>query len=221
MKNENITLIKVSYVDRDLDVQMNSTLNFDNHIQKKCQIAHMQLRNLKAIRKHLTQNSAEILVHGLIHSHLDFCNGLFTNIPAYQLDKLQRVQNHAARVVTGATYDQPSAEILKTLHWLPVRARIMYKVIVTVFRVVNGTAPLYIRKLFNPIQGQYRQRLRSSSSSVIQFEIPTTRTKLADRSLAVVGPKWWNLLPNHLQNLACESLFKSKLKTYLFGRFYN
>jgi hypothetical protein len=80
----------------------------------------MQLRNLKAIRKHLTQKSAEILVHVLIHSHLDFCNGLFADIPAYQLDKLQRVQNYAARIVTGAAYYQSSAEILKSLHWLPI-----------------------------------------------------------------------------------------------------
>jgi hypothetical protein len=71
----------------------------------------MQSRNLKVIRTHLTQKSAEILVHGLIHSHLDFCNGLFADISAYQLDKLQRVLNHAARIATAAAYYQSSAEI--------------------------------------------------------------------------------------------------------------
>ena len=88
----------VSHV-RDLGVIMTNTLNFDRHIQKKCQIAHMQLRNLRAIRKYLTQKSTEPLVHGLVHSHIDFCNGLFTDIPAYQINKLQRVQNQAARLM--------------------------------------------------------------------------------------------------------------------------
>ena len=138
---------------RDLGVHMTSTLNFDLHIRKKCQVAHSQLRNLQCIRKHLTQKSAETLVHGLIHSHLDFCNGLFTDIPAYQLDKLQRVQNRAARLVTTATYAQHSSDILKQLHWLPFRTRIMFKVLVIVFWVVNGTAPSYLRDMFTRVQG--------------------------------------------------------------------
>lgn len=215
----NVGGVEVNCVDnvRDLGVQMTSTLSFDIHIQKKCQIAHMQLRNLKAIRKHLTQKSAEILVHGLIHSHLDFCIGLFADIPAYQLD----VQNYAARIVTRAAYYQSSAEILKSLHWLPIRARIMYKVIVTVFRVANGTAPLYLRKLFTKCQSQYRKRLRSSSSSHIRFDIPSTNSKLADRSLAIMGPKWWNSLPDYLKDITNENQFKAKLKTYLFGLFFN
>jgi len=61
---------------RDLGVIMTNTLNFDKHIQKKCQIAHAQLRNIKAIRKHLTKESTASLSHGLVHSHIDFCNGL-------------------------------------------------------------------------------------------------------------------------------------------------
>ena len=95
---------------RDLGVTMTNTLNFDLHITKKCQIAQMQLRNLKAIRRHLTQKSAEVLVHGLVHSHIDFCNGLFTDLPAYQIQKFQRTQNHAARVVLNALFYQPSTE---------------------------------------------------------------------------------------------------------------
>lgn len=216
----NVGGIIVNCVDtvRDLGVQMTSTLNFDKHITRKCQIANIQLRNLKTIRKYLTQKSTEILVHGLIHSHLDFCNGLFINIPSYQLDKLQRVQNHAARIVTGATYEQSSVEILRGLHWLPIRARIMFKAIVTVFRVVNGTAPSFLCDMFISSKNQYRQRLRSSSSHL--FDVPITNTKLAGRSLAVAGPQWWNSLPNCLKEITNENQFKSKLKTYLFKQFY-
>ena len=78
---------------KDLCVLMENNLNFDRDIRKKC-----QLRNLKGISKHLYK-STEILVHGLIHSHIDFCNGLFSDIPAYQIDRLQKVQNKAARIV--------------------------------------------------------------------------------------------------------------------------
>ena len=80
----NVGRIEVNCVDhvRDLGVLMENNLNFDRHIRKKCQIVHVQLRNLKGICKHLSQNSTEILVHGLIHSHIDFCNGPFSDISA-------------------------------------------------------------------------------------------------------------------------------------------
>lgn len=201
---------------RDLGVTMTNTLNLDLHITKKCQIAQMQLRNLKAIRRHLTQKSAEVLVHGLVHSHIDFCNGLFTDLPAYQIQKLQRTQNHAARVVLNASFDQPSTELLKQLHWLPVKARIMYKVLVMVFRVVHGYAPGYLQEMFVPANSRYRLRSQSDCNLVI----PRRRTKMADRSLAVVGPKWWNNLPSHLKIIDNEGCFRSRLKTHLFNLFH-
>ena len=104
---------------------MENNISFDRHIRKKCQISHILLRNLKRIREHLSYKSIEILVHGLVQSHIDFCNGLFTDIPAYQ--------NQAARIVANSSFYRPSVEILKSLHWLPVKARIMFKILVTVF----------------------------------------------------------------------------------------
>ena len=81
--------VKRTDVVRDLGVWMDSTLSFDVHIKKRCQLANHQLNNLKSIRNLLNKKSAETLVHGLIHSCLDFCNGLFVNLPNCQLDKLQ------------------------------------------------------------------------------------------------------------------------------------
>ena len=106
--------INVKCVDqvRYLRVLLENNLSFDRHIRKKCQIAHIQLRNLKETRKHLFTKSTDILVHGLIHSYINFCNGLFSAIPAYQIDRLQKVQNKAARIVSNSSADQPSVEIL-------------------------------------------------------------------------------------------------------------
>ena len=215
----NVGGIDVKCVDhvRDLGVLMENNLSFDRHIRKKCQIAHIQLRNLKGIRKHLSTKSTEVLVHGLIHSHIDFCNGLFSDIPAYQINRLQKVQNKAARIVSNSSADQPSVEILKSLHWLPVRARVMFKILVTVFRVVQGTAPVYLGSIFKRVQGNYRLR----STNEIRFIVPRTRTRVADRSIATVGPKWWNALPNDIKTCTNETSFRNKLKTHLFAKFYH
>ena len=67
--------------------------------------------------------------------------------------------------VSNSSADQPSVEILKFLHWLPVRARAMFKILVTVFRVVQGTAPVYLGSMFKRVQGN--NRLRSSNGDSV------------------------------------------------------
>ena len=139
----------------------------------------------------------------------------YTEIPQYQLNKLQRVQNLAARVVSGCD-NASSTVLLKQLHWLPVQARIMFKVLVMVFRTINGTAPIYLKKLL--VNKRSRPELRSCSGTC--FTIPRRRTKVADKSFSVVGPKWWNNLPTKLRHIDSEAKFKAELKTHLFNVFY-
>ena len=186
--------------------------------EKSVRLPTLNWKTWKSIRKYLSRKSTEILVHGLVHSHIDFCNGLFTEIPAYQLNRLQRLQNQAARVVMNV-YDKHSADLLKSLHWLPVKARIVFKVMVLVFRVVHGTAPSYLMTLFNGVTRKYS--LRSAADDMwTQFVVPRRRTKLADRSISVVGPKWWNALPKDLKCIESELKFRKRLKTHLFEQYF-
>ena len=88
----NVGGVNVKCVDsvRDPRVWMENTLSFDRHVAKKSQTANHQLQNLKGIRNNLSQKSVEALVHGLVHSHLGFCNGLFAEMPDYQIYRLQK-----------------------------------------------------------------------------------------------------------------------------------
>ena len=90
-------------------------------------------------------------------------------------------------------------------------------VCVTVFRVVQGTAPVYLGSIFKRVQGNYRLR----STNEIRFIVPRTRTRVAERSIATVGPKWWNALPNDIKTCTNETSFRNKLKTHLFAKFYH
>ena len=149
-----------------------------------------------------------------------FFNALFTDLPEYQLDRLQQVQNHAARVVLNATYEHRSVDLLKTPHWLPIRARVMFKVFMIVFHVHQETSPSYIQSMFKRVQPK-QYRLRSASTNQVQFEVPRNRTKMADRSLAVVGSRWWNNLQLDLKTVNTENMFGKRLKPFLFQIFYD
>ena len=83
----------------------------------------------------------------LIISRMDYGNALLHNIPLSLTNRLQRVRNCAARLVTRTRKREHITPVLFQLHWLPVRFRIMHKILFHTFKVLNGTAPVYISDL--------------------------------------------------------------------------
>ena len=120
---------------------IDSHLSLEAQIRSVCKKAFYQIRRISRIRKFLDPPTCNSLVCALVSPHLDYANSLYYGLPEYLLDRLQRVQNAAARLVIGANRFASSKALLKSLHWLPVRARIQYKIAVLVYRCINGCAP--------------------------------------------------------------------------------
>ena len=92
------------------------------HITKLCCAAFHHLHNIRRIRKYLSQDVAETLIHSFITSRVDYCNDLLHGLPAYQLQKLQRVQNAAARLFFVEHKYCHITPLLQKLHWLPIKS---------------------------------------------------------------------------------------------------
>ena len=95
-------------------------------------------------RSCLTEQAAIRLVHSLVVSRLDYGNALLFGIPDVLIGKLQRVQNYAARLVVRCDRRDHITHVLKKLHWLPVKQRVTYKILLLTFNALNGLAPIYI-----------------------------------------------------------------------------
>ena len=95
------------------------------------------LHNLSCIRKYLDKKTTECLVHAFITSRLDYCNSLLYDLPDCLISKLQRVQNAAARLVYKAPRFCHTGPILQELHWLTIRDKIKFKVILITFKAIT------------------------------------------------------------------------------------
>ena len=103
--------------------------------------------------------------------------------------------------------------LLQHLHWLPLRERIIFKIMLLTYRGVNGMAPTYIERMLIPYKPQ--RSLRSSESG--QLVVPHSRLKgYGDRAFAVVAPTLWNNLPEHIRRAKTLESFKTLIKTELF-----
>lgn len=153
------------------------------------------------------------MVHAFITSRLDSCNSILYGLPEAELSKLQRIQNTAARLVARVKKSDHISPVLHNLHWLPVRSRIVFKILLITFKALHGQAPIYITELltkYNPTR-----TLRSCNRSLLLEQKSKTVTN-GDRSFSVAAPKLWNSLPQEIRSIDILSRFKSALKTFLF-----
>ena len=161
-----------------------------------------------------------MVVHAFVTSRIDYCNGLLYGLPNCEIIKLQRVQNAAARLLTSSSKYSHITPVLKELHWLPVRFRIHFKILLLTFKALNGIALDYIKELIK-VRKHVRYSLRSNSGITITHPVGKMLKSFGDRTFSVAAPTLWNALPASLRNTTSLITFKSCLKTYLFKLAFN
>ena len=153
-------------------------------------------------------------------SRIDYCNAVLAGTPKVTTDKLQRVMNAAARVVSDTRkFDEGLSQLLhEELHWLDVPQRIEYKLSVMVHRCRYGSAPQYLKECCTSVADVAgRQHLRSARRQLM--DVPRYRRRtFGRRAFSVTGPTVWNSLSNTLREQSDEDSFKRQLKTFLFSR---
>jgi len=139
------TRVPVSDTVRDLGVIINSRLTMSDQVAAVCRSGYYQLRQLRSVVWWLSVHGAAAVVHAFIACRLDYCNSLLTGVNDGLLQRLQSVQNAAARLVTGTRRCEHITPTSRQLHWLTVRQRIRYKPATLMFRALSGQAPdLYL-----------------------------------------------------------------------------
>jgi len=120
------------------------------HVMSVCRAGFFQLRQLRSVRRSLTTEATRALVQAFISCRLDYCNSALAGVPDVYLQRLQSVHNAAARLVSGARRHDHITPVLVSLHWLPVRQRIIYKTAVLVWKCLHDAAPRYLTDLCVP-----------------------------------------------------------------------
>ena len=156
----------------------------DVHIKYLCRILFCQLRRLSKIRPFLSTDAANKLAVSFVLTRLDYCNSLLAGLPYNKLNKLQRIQNHAARIVLRKSMHASATSMLKTLHWLPVKARIQYKITCLCFQCLcHNTMPSIFLTFF--IHTYHLGRCVLSTPLCLQFLASVSRPMAEDLSLSL------------------------------------
>ena len=205
---------------RNLGVLFDRNLKFDAQITKTCCAGYYYLYNIRKIRKYLTLDSTRCLVHTLVMGRVDYCNSLLYGLPRNNINKLQRVQNMAARLITNTPRFCHITPVLCQLHWLPIGVRIKFNVILITSKAIHGLVPYYIQS-FIEVKEESSYNLRSNDELLLAPPKFKSEKTLGDRAFQVAAPTLWNKLPSALRMETSLKPFKAKLKTLLFKEAYD
>ncbi len=198
---------------RNLGVILETDLSFSSHVKAVTKSAYYHLKNIARIRCFVSSHDLEKLVHAFITSRVDYCNGLLTGLPKKTIRQLQLIQNAAARILTRTRKYEHITPVLRSLHWLPVTFRIDFKVLLLVYKSLNGLGPKYMSDMLTEYKPN--RPLRSLGSS--QLEIPRVHTKQGESAFSYYAARSWNQLPEEIRCAKTLATFKSSLKTHLFS----
>ena len=196
-----------------LGAYLDSELEMDMQVSSVCRAAWFHLYQIGKIRQYLTEDQVKSVIHAYVTCRLDLHNGLLTGLPKRCTNKLQLVQNAAARLITRTKKSESVKPVLKRLHWLPVEMRAIYKLLLITYKCVNGQGPTYLTELLVPYKP--RRLLRSSFKKLLV--VPQTHyAKTRKRAFGIRAPTEWNKLPQDLRDAKSVCSFRKGLKTYLF-----
>ena len=134
----------------------------------------------------------------------------------YQTMKLQHVMNASLRLIYRAHKFCHITPLLAELHWLPVRSRIHYKILLITFKILHGLSPKYLSDLISIQQPSSYHLRRNDNGRLLERPSAKTKKTMGDRAFQVAAPFLWNKLPRSAREATNLESFKTLIKTFLF-----
>ena len=190
-----------------LGVNLDETLSLEPHINSLVSSCYYHLRYIGKLKNKLSSEDLHTLTHSVITSKLDYCNVILFGLNQNLMDKLQKVQNAAARLIHKLPKRASISDVIqKKLHWLQVEQRCIYKILLIVHKSFNSTSPSYLSSL-----------LEVTNSETRKIKETHCNTKYGRRAFRHTAPRLWNELPLEVRTENSINVFKNKLKTYVFA----
>ena len=184
------------------------------YVKAVCKATFFHIRALPHMWSVLTDDTAKTVACALMVSRLDYANSILYVVSGANIHKLQRMQNTIARVVKLSRSNTGVMDILKDLHWLPVRNRIDFK-IAALMR--SSSQPVYLSSLISDYAP-----IRSPRATWTHIRhTPHVKTAVGSRAFSSSAPKVWNSLPADIRDCTTLLTFRRKLNTFYFNQAFN
>ena len=175
-----------------LGVHLDEKLSWDKHIEYICAKIGAGIGVMRRAKPYFTKETLLNIYNAIVLPYFDYCSPLWDKYGSMLKEKLQKLQNRAARVISGASYEIPSSEVLQALSWKSLEERHRKTKSVLMYKVLNNhTAPSLRASFIRMRDTQYDYQLRNRE---IDLVIPKPRSEYLKKSLKYSWAVMWNAL---------------------------
>ena len=127
-----------------LGALLDETLSFKQHVAAHAKSALYGIHLIKNVRKYLAMATTKMLICTLVLSQLDCSNSILANTSLTTTKPYKKIQNQAARIIYEKSKWTSATSSMKQLHWLPIRYRCCFKLLMIVYKTLHGMGPAYL-----------------------------------------------------------------------------
>lgn len=198
-----------------LGIVIDNELKFKDNVNYICKKMSMKVGVLARLRKKLSFNSAVNIYKTVTAPNLDFVATILLSCNDGDINRLQKMQNKAMRVILRVSKYTPIQEMLDALYFLSVKQRIVYNVIVMVFKIKNHMVPDYFDEMFRFGRDVHRYSMRNKND----FRLPAVNKEGTKKGIFYNGIQMYNELPMDLKLLSDINTFKKQIILYVKSKF--
>ncbi len=189
-----------------LGVNIDERLTWEKHIDMICSKVSAGIGAIRRIRPFVSPATLKLIYNAIVQPYFDYCSPLWDNCGIGLRDRLQKFQNRAARVISGATYDVRSVDLIESLGWKHLELRRNYLKSVFMYKILNNHTAPNLRTSFrlnNECENTYDLRNRETDLS-----LPKPNTDSGKRCFKYNGAVVWNNLPYEAKVAGSLSCFQ-------------
>ena len=192
---------------KSLGIYIDENLTWHSHIDKPCQKIASAIGAIKRVKPFVPQSTLLNTYNSLVQSHFDYCSPVWGNCGKTLSNKLQKLQNRAARVITSSDYDVNVDSLFPRLSWKDLKSQRQIQNALIVFKSLNGVVPEYLTSKFIK-RNESNYSLRDSISKLV---VPFPRTNCMKNSFSYSHATLWNSLPCSIRESGSLNQFRRLL----------
>ena len=144
-----------------LGVHIDESLNWRPHINATSKKMSAGLAILKRVSSTIPFDTRMNMYNALVVPYFNYCSTVWDNIDKGLSDKIQRLQNRAARILTFSSYETRSSILLDELSWESLENKRLEQLAVIMYKIHNNLSPLYLRQIFTNTSTVHAHNLRN------------------------------------------------------------
>ena len=172
-----------------LGVQVDQNLDWKEHIKYVASKVSRPIGFLKYAKSLVPSTTLINLYKSIVEPHFRYCCSVWGCCSSTEKNRLQRLQNKAARLITSSRFDDPSVPLIKGLGWQTIEEMISSETNIMVFKALNDRAPQYLTELFSRNSHRSVHNLRNTSNDL---KLPLMKPATGQRCFSFRGAKYWN-----------------------------